>query len=173
MRTPWVSPLALLVGHSEALPASLRRVSLAGGSVSPQAFPLVPVVVWCVLRYGIARYAGAGSDKGRSAPLGFASPLGIQATCECEKVGLCSRGYRLPNKRRQKPGRVVSAAGGGWWVKSRVIRSDCCCQRSRSVSAVASCFSKWAIFANKRAFCSGSVMGWSCSLFLFSERSGG
>ena len=116
MRTPWVSPLALPLVVAAVRPAVLRCFSLAGGSVSPQAFPLVPVVVWCVLRYGIARYAGAGSDKGRSAPLGFASPLGIQATCECEKVGLCSSGYRLPNKRRHKLGRGVSgaAAGVGW-----------------------------------------------------------
>ena len=39
MRTPWVPPPALPLVGVAVRPASLRRGSLAGRSVSPQAFP--------------------------------------------------------------------------------------------------------------------------------------
>ena len=41
MRTPWVPPPALPLGVVAVRPATLRRSSLAGGSVLPQAFPRV------------------------------------------------------------------------------------------------------------------------------------
>ena len=73
MRTPWVPPPALPLVVVAVRPPSLRRVSLAGGSVSPQAFPCVRFRLGGFLPLPVG---GAGSAKG-GALLPPATPLGI------------------------------------------------------------------------------------------------
>ena len=73
MRTPWVTPPALPLVVVAVRPASLRRFSLAGGSVSPQASPLPGNTPGGLLPLPVGGACGA---KG-GALLPPATPLGI------------------------------------------------------------------------------------------------
>ena len=74
-----------------------------------------------------------------------------------------------PNSRRQNEGRAVSAggvAGCGWWVKSRVIRSACCCQRSRSALRSSIWLSSWrrSLSRSSRSFSNICTKDAGCSV---------
>ena len=56
MRTPWVQPPAPSLVVVPVRPDALRRITLAKGSVPPQAFPLLPVGVGGFLPEDITRY---------------------------------------------------------------------------------------------------------------------
>ena len=100
----------------------------------------------------LARRRGASfQSSGRACPLtaGLCSPrvnpsavapfasgvIGRQSSPHAKRaanIGQPSESY-LPNKRRHKPGRGVSAAGCGWWVKSAVnFRRSAASSSSRS-----------------------------------------
>ena len=133
-----------------------------------QALPLLPVGGVPEITIG-----GLVLALTRGALLPSAFGLTPRDTGNVRWWGVALGGYRLPNKRRQNGAAVGCAFGSGWWVKSRVIRSACCCQRSRSAFRSSIWFSSWRrsrsrssrSFPNiwaKIAGCSACCSGVSC-----------